>query len=120
MIKTFFFVEVIAVLALIRAIVGKGASRLAALASFALAIVAIAAKYGPPLAGLVGTEIGRIADLITKAGVLNSGSGMAMPIAVSLLFALSAFVTGRRWWALDALHALAALGFFGLWIYTSL
>lgn len=120
MIKTFFYVECIGVLALIRSFSARGSSRLAALAALLVTLVGVAAKYGPALAGLIGTEIGRTADLIVKAGLLQEGSGMVLPLAVSALFGLSALLPGRRWWVLDALHLIAALGFFGLWTYTLL
>mgnify|MGYP000642763196 CR=1 FL=1 len=120
MIKTFFYVELIGILALLRCIVGTGPSRGAAFAAFGVALVGVSAKYVPPLAGLTGTDIGRVAANVVNQGVISAGSGMALPLIVTLLFALSWRMQGRRWWALDALHALAALVFFGLWIYTLL
>lgn len=117
-IKTFFFIELIGCLALIRVFTSSRASRHAALGALLLAAVGIAAKYVPPLAGITAPEILRIASQITNLGIFKSQSGMALPICVSLLFALSWCLEGRRWWGLDALHALAAAGFFSLWIYT--
>ena len=118
MIKTFFFIEVIGALALLRIFVAKGPSRLAALATVVIAFIGIAAKYVPPIAGISGTEVGRMASLILNQGVFKAGSGMALPVIVSLLFALSYRLQGRKWWRLDHLHLLCALGFFGLWVYT--
>ncbi len=120
MIKTFFFIEVIGALALIRVFVASGPSRRAALGAFVLALIGVAAKYVPPLAGLTGTEPARIAAMIVNQGVIQAGSGMALPIAVSALFALSWHLEGRRWWTLVAIHLVAALAFFGHWIYTQL
>lgn len=115
MIKTFFYIEFVGVLGLLRAIVATRGARWAAFGSFILALVGVAAKYVPPVMGLTGTEIGRSA-----AQIINAGGGMALPIAVSLVFALSAFLPGRRWWILDALHLLGALIFGGLWAYSIL
>ena len=120
MIKTFVYIEFIGALALIRVFSAKGPSRIAALGAFTIAFVGIAAKYVPPLAGLSGTDIARLASQIINQGVITAGSGMALPLAVTFLFALSWRMQGRRWWALDALHLIAALGFFGLWAVTQL
>lgn len=120
MIKTFFFIEFIGLLAILRIFTAKGPSRIAALAAFLVALIGVAAKYVPPLAGLIGTEIGRIAAQIVNQGVISAGSGMALPILVSVLFALSWRMEGRRWWGLDALHGIAVVAFFGLWVYTLL
>ena len=120
MIKTFFFIEFVGLLALIRCFVASQGSRLAALFSVAFALVGIAAKYIPPLAGPTGGEAARVASWIVNQGVFAQGSGMALPIIVSALFALSWHLKGRRWWGLDLLHLIAALVFFGLWINTQL
>lgn len=120
MIKTFFYVEFVGLLALLRVFSASGSSRLAALLAFCVALIGIAAKYVPPLAGLMGTDLARYADHIVNSGVLRDGSGMALPLVVSLLFAVSAFLPGRRWWALDFVFAIAATGFWGLYVYTLL
>ncbi len=120
MIKTFFYIEVIGALALVRLFVASGPSRIAALLTVLVALVGVAAKYVPPLAGLTGETPGRIAAHIVNQGVITQGSGMALPVTASLLLALSWRLRGHRWWGLDALHLLCAIGFFGLWIYTQL
>ncbi|WP_293449971.1 hypothetical protein [Planktotalea sp.] len=120
MIKTFFYIEFIGVLSLIRTFVSRGPSRWAAFTAFSVALAGVAAKYVPPLAGFIGTDVGRIASRIVNQGVFQSGSGMALPVLVSLLFALSWRLAGRRWWGLDALHLIAAICFFGLWYFTLL
>jgi len=120
MIKTFFYVEVIGALALIRGFSAKSTSRLLALLALFVALIGVAAKYVPPLAGLTGTDIARYAAQIVNQGVLQDGSGMALPLVVSLLFAASWRAAGRRWWMLDAIHLVCACAFFGLWAYTQL
>ena len=120
MFKTFFYVELIGGLALLRVFTAKGPSRIAAYITFIIALIGVAAKYVPPLAGLTGTDIGRVASQIVNQGVLDAGSGMALPIIVSVFFLMSSRMRGRRWWGLDAVHFIIALCFFGLWIYTKL
>ncbi|MGB7319048.1 MAG: hypothetical protein WBC85_13870 [Planktotalea sp.] len=120
MIKTFFYVEVIGALALVRVFVARGPSRRAALVAVMIALIGIGAKYIPPLAGLTGSEAARVASFIVNQGVIEAGSGMALPIAVSAAFALSWHLEGRRWWGLDAAHLIMALAFFGLWIFIKL
>jgi len=120
MIKTFFYVEAIGVLGFIRFLSARRASRVFAALTVITALIALAAKYIPPLAGLTGTEPARYADMVLKAGVHSTGDGMVLPAAATVFFAISALAPGRRWWLLDALFVLAALGFFGLWTYTLL
>jgi hypothetical protein len=118
MIKTFFYVEFIGALALLRSNIAKGPARLAAFTALLIALVGVAAKYLPALEGFSDSEAGRFASAIVHQGVINPSSGMALPFAVSAFMALSFFLRGRRWWALDAIHFIAASAFFGLWIYT--
>lgn len=120
MIKTFFYIEAIGALGVIRALSAAKTSRVFASLTVLVALIAIAAKYVPALAGLTDTDPARYADWITKAGVLGTGDGMAVPLGVTLLFGISALAPGRRWWLLDALFILCALGFFGLYAYTLL
>lgn len=120
MFKTFFYVELIGLLAVIRVFTAKGPSRIAAALTLFIALIGVAAKYVPPLAGLTGSEIASIASKVVNQGVLEAGSGMALPIIVSVFFLMSSRMKGRRWWALDAIHFVIALSFFGLWIYTKL
>ena len=120
MIKTFFYIEFVGALALVRVFSSSGASRGAAALAFLIALLGVAAKYAPPLAGLTGTDVGNIASRLVQQGIIDAGSGMALPIIVSVTFMMSWRMVGRRWWALDALHLIAAICFFGLWIYTKL
>lgn len=115
MIKTFFYTELIGLLGLIRALSASRASAWAGAGAFLIGAIAIAAKYVPRLANLTGTEIARSA-----AHVVNAGEGMALPLAATLILALSAILPGRRWWGIDALHVICAAIFFGLWGYTLL
>lgn len=115
MIKTFFYTEIIGALGLLRGMVASGPSRMAALAAAAIGLLALAAKYIPPIAGLTGTDSGNIA-----AQIVHMADGMALPLAATCALALSAFLKGRRWWVIDALHVGLAAVFFGLWGYTLL
>lgn len=113
MAKTFFYIELIAALSLVRAFAAKSAARSAALAAFTVAIAGVMAKYLPAILALTGTDIGAMA-----ANYVNAGNGMALPLAASALLFLSAGLPGRRWWGLDALHMLIFAAFVGLWIMT--
>jgi len=116
--KTFFFVEIVGALAIVRIFTASGPSRRAATGAAVLALLTIAAKYGPPIVGITDPDILRATSRITNQGLFYAGSGMALPICVSVMFGWSWFLDGRRWWMLDALHLLVALSFFSLWIYT--
>ncbi|MEP5152702.1 hypothetical protein [Planktotalea sp.] len=118
LIKTFFYVEFVGALALIRSNSAKGPSRIAAILALLVALIGVAAKYLPALEGFADTDAGLFASTLVHQGVLNEGSGMALPFAVSTLFGLSCVLKGRRWWVLDVIFAIAACAFFGLWIYT--
>lgn len=118
MIKTFFYIEFVGVLAAIRANVAKGPARFAALTALFVALLGIAAKYLPAMEGMSDSGAGRLASSIVHQGVINEGSGMALPFAVSAFMALSFFLRGRRWWMLDAIHFIAAAAFFVLWMYS--
>ncbi|MEM9581067.1 MAG: hypothetical protein AAF891_10305 [Pseudomonadota bacterium] len=120
MIKTFFFVEIIGLLGLVRLVTASRLSRLFAGLAVLFVILCIAAKYVPAVAGLTGTEPARYASQLINAGILQTGSGMAVPVIAAILFGASSLAPGRRWWGLDALFVLWCLGFFGLWGYTLL
>mgnify|MGYP000023523374 CR=1 FL=1 len=120
MIKTFFYIELVGALALIRVFVARGPSRWAALSALVVAVIGIASKYVPALAEIGDTKVGQFAAALVKQGIVQQGSGLALPIFVSLLFALSWHLKGRRWWGLDVIHGIAALCFLALWTYTQL
>ncbi len=114
-IKAFLYTEVIGALGFIRMIVATRSAKWAAFGTFLLGLLALAAKYIPAVTGLTGTNIGNNA-----AQLIAAGDGMALPLAASLTFLLSAVLPGRRWWVLDVVHLIAFLGFCGLWIYAQI
>jgi hypothetical protein len=111
--KKFIYLAVIALLALVRAGIGRGLSRWLALIALSVAATGLAARYVPPLAGIYQGPVYANATRITLAA-----QEMGVLLAASVPLALSGMVPGRRWWAIDALHALVFVALFGLWWVT--
>ena len=108
--KTTLYLPVVLLLALLRAALGRGPSRLLALAAVVIAALGIAARFAPPLLGLTGGTVAQVAY-----DIANAGGGMVIATLASVPLALSAVVPGRRWIALDALHGLLIAALFVLW-----
>ncbi|MFP4328015.1 MAG: hypothetical protein ACLFQL_08400 [Paracoccaceae bacterium] len=105
-----FYLEGLALIALLRALAGRGPCRALALAALAVAALAVAVKLaallpGAPLAALAGT-------------VRGAGGGMAVPLLASGLLLVAGLVPGRRWRWLDALHLLWLSALLLLWGYS--
>jgi hypothetical protein len=104
------YLEGLVILALVRALAGRGPCRALALAALAVAGLAVAVKLvallpGAPLAGLAGL-------------VRGAGGGMALPLLGSGLLLVSGLLPGRRWRWLDALHLLWFSALLLLWGYS--
>ena len=69
----------------------------------------VAATFLPSLLGQSSGLLFRLGGFV---------GGMAVPVLCSVPFLAAAVLPGRRFWPLDALHALAFLGLLGLWIYS--
>lgn len=111
--QTFFYLPILLVLAGCRAGAARSASRwLGGLAAM-IAIVGIAAQFGPPFFKLYSGPIPQASSILTK-----SLGGMALPLGASLPLILSAFATGRRWKWIDVAHLLLLLVLLGLWGWT--
>jgi hypothetical protein len=105
------YLEVLAVLALVRALAARGACRMFALAALAVAGAAVAVK----LAALVP-----VAPAVQPAGLVrNAGGGMAVPLLASGLMLAAAVAPGRRWRWIDALHLLWLVALLGFWAYAT-
>ncbi|MFU8864908.1 MAG: hypothetical protein ACNA7O_13415 [Rhodobacterales bacterium] len=109
--KTTFYLPVVLLLSLLRAIIAKGPARAFALLAAVIALAGIIARFGPPLLGMSGGPVAQFAY-----AVANAGGGMAMALAASVPLAISAFAPGRRWPVLDALHGLLVSALFVLWL----
>lgn len=112
-IRRFVYLEVLAVLALTRVIVGGGLSRWPAALALALCLGGIFTTFAPAL-GLTGTEL-----YAWSARAMAGGGGMAVLLLPSVLMAISALLPGARWKWLDMVHAAMLAGLLGLWWWTS-
>ncbi|SFE18466.1 hypothetical protein [Roseivivax sediminis] len=112
--QKFVLAEAVLLLALCRALLARGASRLVALLA-ALAAAWITATVFAPALGLTGA-----AWYPASARALTSGGGLGLPLSVSVLFAVSALVPGRRAMWIDVLHALVVAAVLGLWAVATL
>lgn len=109
--KTTFYLPVVLLLAVLRALIAKGPARAFALLAIVIALAGIIARFGPPMLGLSGGSVAQFAYTL-----VNTGGGMAMALAASVPLAISAFAPGRRWPVLDALHGLLVSALFVLWL----
>lgn len=94
------FLALVAALALIRVIAGRGPSRWLALVALLAALSGLAALFWPALSGTMTGPAARAAFDYRLAWC-----GFASLIAASLPLVLSAVVPGRRWWGIDLAHA---------------
>ena len=112
--KRFLYIEALFVLACLRVWTSRGAARWGAALAALAAALAIAGVFAPALKLTAGAWYGPVAR------VLNAGGGLAVPIAISVLLAATAFLPGRRRRWIDGAHALLALALFALWLATRL
>jgi len=112
-VQTFLYVPFMAVLAVLRAGSAQARARLWGLAAMATALAALGLQFGPAVLGLYDGAFPQIAGQATRAL-----QGMALPLVASVPLAISAFAEGRRYWGIDLVHALGAIGFLGLFAYT--
>ena len=109
--KTSLYLPAVLFLGLLRALIAKGPSRGFAIIAMAVAVLGIAARFGPPLLGLSGGNLSQIAY-----DIANAGGGMVIALAATVPLALSAILPGRRWPQLDGLHGLLVSALFLLWM----
>ncbi len=109
------YVEVLAFLALLRAVTARGPSQALGLACLVFCLAFAAGKFVPPLIGLYE------GPLVAAVGLLRfAGGGMTALLFASALLLLSAVVRGRRFWGIDLLHVLWLGTLVGLWGYSLL
>lgn len=111
-VQRFVFFEVLALLALLRLIVGRGLSRLPALVTLVLCLAAILTAFAPAL-NLQGQP-----HYPPAARLLALGGGTVLPVVTSAVFATSLLLSARRWRWIDILHLLGLAAFLGLWAFT--
>lgn len=111
LLKEFVYLPVLAVLALVRGLVGVGRSRQAGFVALALAVLGAAVVLGPSLGGLQGGPL--VAAAITLG---NMGGGMVLPLLASAPMLVSALVPGARGRWIDVLHLCLLSVLLVLWV----
>ena len=110
--QRFVFFEVLAVLAMLRLIAGKGLARLPAFVTFGICAAAIFATFAPAL------NLQTLQVYAPLARLQAMGSGLVLPLAASAIFATSLVMPQRRWRWIDLVHMVGVLAFVGLWVAT--
>ncbi len=108
--KTFGYLMALLPLAAVRGVVARGLSRGLALAALAVALVGLAAQFGPAAVGLYTGPVYRASFAISGAG-----GGLALPLLASLCLAGSGLVAGARWRVVDFLHGALFAILIGAW-----
>jgi hypothetical protein len=111
--RRFVYLELLAVLALLRLIRGEGLSRWPAAVALLLCLGGIATTFAPAL-GLTDSAL-----YARAARAMAGGGGMAALLVPSVLMAISALLPGARWKWIDLLHGLMLGALLGLWWWTS-
>ncbi|MCC1493460.1 hypothetical protein J1C49_12635 [Cognatishimia sp. F0-27] len=97
--KKFVYLELLAVLALLRVAAGYGLSRWMAGAALLIALPAIAVTFAP-MAGLTGPTYA------SGARMMAAGSGLPILVLPSVLMCLSALLPLPRWRWIDLVHTV--------------
>ncbi|MCT4608154.1 MAG: hypothetical protein N4A70_03015 [Pelagimonas sp.] len=111
--KNFLYLEVLAVLALFRVILGEGLARYPAALALALASAGILTTFAPAL----GWDQGAV--YVSASRLLSGNGGMSALLVPTVLFAISGVLPRARWRWLDVLHGLILAVLLGLWWWTS-
>ena len=112
--KRFIFLELVAALALARAMRASGPSRGAAVVALVLAVFGAIVLLAP-VAGLTGGAVAGAA-----ARFMAMGGGILPLLIPSLVLAASAYLPGSRGRGLDIAHVVLLILLFGLWLATRL
>jgi hypothetical protein len=110
--QRFVFFEVLAVLALLRLIVGQGLARVPAVVTCGICAAAIFATFAPAL------NLQTLPVYAPLARLQSMGGGLLLPLAASAVFATSLVMPQRRWRWIDLVHGVGVFAFLGLWVAT--
>ncbi len=110
--QRFVFFEVLAVLAMLRLIVGQGLARVPAVVTCGICVAAIFATFAPAL------NLQTLPVYAPLARLQAMGGGLVLPLAASAVFATSLVMPQRRWRWIDLAHVVGVLAFLGLWVAT--
>ena len=111
--RKFVFLQLLAVLAVLRLIAGQGIARWPALVTLLLAAAGVFTTIAPAF-GLTTS-----AFYIRSAQIMAGGGGMAALLVPSAIFLICAILPQARWRWIDAVHIVALLALLGLWWWTS-
>ena len=111
-VQRFVFFEVLACLALIRLVVGAGASRAPALVTILICALAIWTSFAPAF------NQQDMSFYAAMRHVMGWGGGIAMPLVASAVFATNLLIPTRRWPWIELAHLTGLLVFVILWIAT--
>lgn len=111
--KRFVFLEVLAVLAFLRLLLGPGLARWPALVAFGLSLAGVLTTFAPAL-GLTTSPL-----YAQAARMMAEGGGMAALLVPAALYAISAISPRARWRWMDVVFALLVIVLLGLWWWTS-
>ncbi|GAA4224906.1 putative membrane protein [Sagittula marina] len=112
-IKKFVYLELLACLALIRVIVGRGIARWPALVTLLMAAAGIFTTFAPALNLAQGPIYTSLAQFMA------GGGGMSALLVPSVVFLISSITPRARWRVIDWIHILMMAALVGLWWWTS-
>ncbi|MFZ7089761.1 hypothetical protein [Primorskyibacter sp. 2E233] len=112
-VKKFVYLEVLAVLALLRVILGNGLARWPALVTLLLALGGITTSFAPALGLTSGPFYTKAAQMMAQGG------GITALLVPSAVFLICGITKGARWRWIDAVHALMLLALLVLWWWVS-
>lgn len=109
--KKFIYIELIAILAILRIFTAASLSRAMAVVCLAVCLIGIGANFLPLVPSMNTGPLAVEAQYLT--GLLT---GMFLPMLASLTFAITAVLPGARLQRLDALHGVFLAILLGLWM----
>jgi hypothetical protein len=111
--RRFVYLEMLAVLALLRVIGGRDIARWPALVALLLALGGVATTFAPA----AGLNEGPLYTVAARA--MAGGGGMAALLVPSAVFLISTITPRARWRWIDWLHGAMLVSLVGLWWWTS-
>ncbi|WGW03078.1 hypothetical protein [Tropicibacter oceani] len=111
--KKFLYLQLLAGLALLRVLLGRGLARWPALVALMLALAGVATVLAPA-AGLTDSP-----QYASAARLMAQGGGITALLVPSVIFGISGLTKGARWRWIDAVHALLVTALLGLWWWVS-
>lgn len=111
--KKFIFLQLLAILALIRVIFGPGNARWPALVTLGLSVGGVMTVLAPAL-GLAQGPL-----YVAAAQLMAEGGGMAALLVPSAIFMICSITPRARWRWIDVVHIVMLVILLGLWWWTA-